>query len=186
MTDPRIAKLADILVNYSLKIGKGEKVLIQDNNPEPDFVRALVRAVHGAGGLAFVALRDKAIERELYIYGTEAQFALQAKFEVDRMREMDAYIGFTSLRNAFAWKDIPSEKMELYNKYIWKKVHIEQRLPHTKWVVLRLSIGIDGAERRHERIEFRRFLFRSPAPWITRKCPRPWIPSRNFCGKPTR
>jgi aminopeptidase len=137
MTDPRIAKLADILVNYSLKIGKGEKVLIQDNNPEPDFVRALIRAVHGAGGLAFIALRDKTVERELYIDGTEEQFALQARFEVDRMKEMDAYIGFTSLRNAFAWKDIPSEKMDLYNKYIWKKVHIEQRVPHTKWVVLR-------------------------------------------------
>ncbi|HWR10755.1 MAG TPA: aminopeptidase [Rectinemataceae bacterium] len=137
MVDPRIRRLADLLVNYSVKVKKGERVLIQDTNAEPEFVKALVGAVHEAGGLAFVALRDKAVERELFLNGAEEQFALQARFELERMKEMDAFIGFTSLRNAFAWKDIPADKMDLYNKYIWKKVHIEQRVPHTRWVVLR-------------------------------------------------
>ncbi len=137
MTDPRMEKLADILVNYSVKLRKGEKLLIQNNNTEPDFVKALVRAVHGAGGLAFVDLKDRAIDRELFRGGPEEQFALQAQFELERMKAMDAYIGFTSLRNSFAWKDIPSDKMGLYNKYIWGKVHIEERVPNTRWVVLR-------------------------------------------------
>jgi len=96
-----------------------------------------VRAIHSVGGLAFVDLKDRAIDRELYRGGLEEQFALQAQFELVRMRAMDAYIGFTSLRNSFAWKDIPSDKMDLYNRYIWKKVHIEERVPNTKWVVLR-------------------------------------------------
>lgn len=137
MVDPRIRRLADILVNYSVMVKNGEKVLIQDTNAEPEFVKALVGAVHTAGGLAFVALRDKAVERELYLNGPEEQFVLQAQFELERMKKMDAFIGFTSLRNAFAWKDLPAEKMDLYNKHIWKKVHIEQRVPHTRWVVLR-------------------------------------------------
>lgn len=137
MTDPRVKKLADILVNYSVKVHKGERVLIQNTNPEPEFIKALVSAVHAAGGLAFVALRDRTIERELYIGGSEEQFELQARFERDRMKEMDAFIGFTSLRNAYAWKDIPSEKMDLYNRHVWEKVHIEERIPNTKWVVLR-------------------------------------------------
>lgn len=137
MTDPRLEKLADILVNYSVKVQKGEKVLVQNNNSEPEFVKALVRAIHGAGGLAFIDLKDRAIDRELYRGGSEEQFALQARFELERMRAMDVYIGFTSLRNSFAWKDIPPDKMDLYNRYIWKKVHIEERVPNTKWVVLR-------------------------------------------------
>lgn len=137
MTDPRLEKLADILVNYSVKVQKGEKVLVQNNNSEPEFVKALVRAIHGAGGLAFIDLKDRAIDRELYRGGSEEQFALQARFELERMKAMDVYIGFTSLRNSFAWKDIPPDKMDLYNRYIWKKVHIEERVPNTKWVVLR-------------------------------------------------
>jgi len=137
MTDQRLVRLADILVNYSIKVGKGQKVLIQNHNLEPALVRPLIAAVHAAGGLAFVDIHDKAIDRALYLGAPEEQFALQAEFELERMRKMDAYIGFTSLRNAFAWKDVPAEQMEFYNKHIWKKVHIEQRVPHTTWVVLR-------------------------------------------------
>lgn len=137
MRDPRLRKLADVLVNYSIKLQEGEKVLIHSNNFEPEFVRALVHAVHEAGGLAFVTLRDKTVERELYSGGSEAQFALQSELELERMKKMDAYIGFTSLRNSFAWVDVPQDKLDLYNRYIWKKVHIERRLGHTKWVVLR-------------------------------------------------
>jgi len=86
---------------------KGERVLIQDTNPEPEFVNALVRAVHKAGGLAFVSLRDKSVERTLYLDAPEEQFELQARLEQDRMKEMDAYIGFTSLRNSLHGKTFP-------------------------------------------------------------------------------
>jgi len=137
MTDPRIRKLAELLVNFSLKATKGEKVLIQDNNLELDFVKALVEAVHDAGALPFVALRDRSLDQALYRRAGPEQMELQARFEVDRMRAMDCYIGFTSLRNQSAWSDMGSEALDLYNRTIMKKVHMEVRLPDTRWVVLR-------------------------------------------------
>ena len=137
MIDSRLARLADILVNYSTKVAPGEKVLIQDNNIEEPFVCALVEAVHRAGGIPFVSLRDKAIDRALYRSASEEQLRLQAKFERDRMREMDVFIGYTSLRNASAWSDMPEDKLDLYNRYITKLVHMEERVPNTRWVVLR-------------------------------------------------
>ena len=85
MIDSRLARLADILVNYSTKVRPGEKVLIQDNNIEEPFVCALVDAVHKAGGIPFVSLRNKAIDRALYRSASEKQLELQAKFERDRM-----------------------------------------------------------------------------------------------------
>jgi Leucyl aminopeptidase (aminopeptidase T) len=137
MVDTRISTLAKLLVGYSLKVKKGEKVLIQDNNIEVEFVRSLVEAVHDAGGLPFVALRDRAIDRALYRRATKEQVELQARFEADRMREMDCYIGFTSLRNQAAWSDMPGSQLDLYNLGIVKKVHMEIRVPKTRWVVLR-------------------------------------------------
>ncbi len=137
MTDPRIRKLADLLVNFSIKAQKGEKVLIQDNNLELDFVKAIVEAVHDAGALPFVALRDRSLDRALYRRASPEQMELQARFEADRMREMDCYIGFTSLRNQSAWSDMPADQLDLYNRTISKKVHMEVRLPDTRWVVLR-------------------------------------------------
>jgi len=137
MTDQRLKKLAHILVNYSIKARKGEKVLVQDTNAEPDFVRALVEAIHDAGALPFVTLRDRSVDRALYRRATDAQLELQSRFEAERMREMDCFIGFTSLRNQFAWADFPADRLDAYNRLVNKKVHMEIRLPDTRWVVLR-------------------------------------------------
>jgi len=36
MEDPRLRKLAQLLVRYSTRVKKGEKVLIENTNIEPD------------------------------------------------------------------------------------------------------------------------------------------------------
>lgn len=137
MKDPRETRLAYLLVNYSCKVQPGEKVLIQNTNTESAFVRELVSAVYDAGGLPFVHLMDREIERVLVSRSTEEQLAIRAAYELEQMKQMDCYIGFTSLRNISAWKDVPQEKIELYNSIVFGTVHMKQRLSHTRWVVLR-------------------------------------------------
>ena len=43
MSDPRVIKLADILINYSLKVKKGERVLI---NSSSELAKPLVLEVY--------------------------------------------------------------------------------------------------------------------------------------------
>jgi len=135
--DSRLEKLAKILVNYSVKVKPGENVLVQDTGVEPAFDRALVKAIHEAGGRAFVSLRDKTLDRALLRDAPPEQVELQARFERERMDEMDCFIGFNAWRNLSSWSDLSGGELDLYNKNIWKKVHIESRLPGTRWVVLR-------------------------------------------------
>ncbi|MBU0935282.1 MAG: aminopeptidase [Spirochaetes bacterium] len=137
MIDTRAEKLAHILVNYSLEVKAGENVLVQATGYEPAFDRALIRAIHAAGGRAFVTLRDKTVDRELLMQAAPEQVQLQAELELERMKKMQCFIGYSAIRNMNAMSDVPGDKMDLYNRNIWKKVHIEQRLPHTRWVVLR-------------------------------------------------
>ena len=137
MIDARLKKLADILVNYSLAVKPGQNVLIQDTGCEVPFARELVRAVHAAGGRAFVTLRDKSLDRALLMDATPEQVELQAELERQRMEKMDCFIGYNAWRNLSSWSDLPGDALDLYNKNIWKKVHIETRLPKTRWVVLR-------------------------------------------------
>jgi aminopeptidase len=137
MVDPRVKKLAHVIVDYSLKVREGEKVLIQNTNAEIPFVNALVEAVHDVGGIPFVALRDRTVDRALYSRAGAEQFELQARFEAERMKAMDCFIGFTSLRNQAAWADMPADKLDLYNGVLNRKVHMEIRVPGTRWVVLR-------------------------------------------------
>lgn len=137
MKDPRIEKLAHTLVTYSINAKPGEKVLIQANNSAPDLIKALVREVYAAGAYPFVSLRDKTIERELYMGATEESMRIRAEIEFAEMEKMDCYIGFTAHENLYALCDVPAEKMELFNTICYKKVHMEQRLNKTRWVVLR-------------------------------------------------
>ena len=137
MVDPRIRKLAHILVTYSVKAKKGEKVLVQDTNAESEFVRALVEEIHDAGALPFVTFRDRRVDRALFERASDEQLELQARFEAERMKEMDCYIGFTSLRNQFAWADMPGDRVDAYNRIVQKKVHHDIRVPKTRWVMLR-------------------------------------------------
>ena len=44
MTDPRIEKLADVLINYSCAVKPGEKMLIEAIDMPHAFTKALVRA----------------------------------------------------------------------------------------------------------------------------------------------
>jgi aminopeptidase len=137
MLDARLEKLARILVNYSVAVKPGDNVLVQDTGIEPGFDKALVKAIHTAGGRAFVTLRDKALDRALLKDAPAEQVELQARFEQERMKEMDCFIGFNSWRNLSSWSDLSSRELGLYNTNIFKKVHIETRLPGTRWVALR-------------------------------------------------
>ena len=137
MLDARLKRLAEILVNFSIAAKRGEKVLIQATNAEAPFVNALVDTVHAAGALPFVSLRDKTVEGALIRGCSVEQMEAQARYELARMKEMDCFIGFTAPRNISAWSGIPSDKMELYNNILVRKVHMEQRVPRTRWVVLR-------------------------------------------------
>ena len=137
MTDPRIETLAKNLVNYSCEIKPGEKVLIEIIGFELPLTKALVKEVYKAGGLPFVTIKNDEIKRALLNGCSEEQIRLMAEFELMRMREMDAYIGIRAGSNANELGDIPDDRIKLYNKLFAMPVHMEQRVEHTKWVVLR-------------------------------------------------
>jgi len=137
MKDPRIEILAQNIMHNSIKVQKGERVLIQNNNVVPEFVKALVRKAYEAGAIPFVSLKDISIERELMLGATEEQLKIRAEIEVAEMKQMNCFIGFRAMKNLYEQADVPAEKMSLYDKLYYEPVHMQQRLNHTKWVVLR-------------------------------------------------
>ena len=136
LIDNRLKKLAQIIVNYSLKVKQGEKVLVKISGIELAFMKMIVDTIYDAGGLPFVMLEDQSLERSLLMKATREQLDIQAEYERVRMEAMDCYIGITGWRNLSALSDVPAEKMELYHSTVWKKVHVDVRLAK-RWVVLR-------------------------------------------------
>jgi len=137
MKDPRVAKLADILIGYSTRIQSGEKVLVEATEIPDDVVTALVERIVQAGGLPFVTLKSNKVLRALYNNATEEQMRLTGEFERVRMEQMDAYLGVRGAENSTELSDVPDDKMKLFRRLWSNPVHSETRVPHTKWTVLR-------------------------------------------------
>lgn len=137
MLDPRIAKLAENLVNYSCEIKAGEKVLIETIGYEVPLAKALIREVYKAGGIPFLTIKNDELRRALLQQCTEEQMNMMASYELVRMKEMDAYIGIRTGDNSNELSDVPDDKLKIFNQLYQKPVHSEQRVEHTKWVILR-------------------------------------------------
>ena len=137
MKDLRIEKLADILVNYSCELKKGEKVLIEASGVPAEMITALVDKVYKAGGLPFVELGDNKVKRAILNGMTEELAKKMAEYDAYRMAQMDAYIGIRGGNNSLELSDVDEEKTQLYGKLYSHPVHHELRVNKTKWVILR-------------------------------------------------
>lgn len=137
MQDQRLEKLADVLVNYSVHLQKGEKILIEAKGIDYMLVNAIVKEVYKAGGFPFVEIYDNRITREIMMGATKESTMLRAKYDSYRMAEMDAYIGIRGGDNSYELSDVPEENMQIDAEFYSHPVHHELRVKKTKWVVLR-------------------------------------------------
>lgn len=137
MQDQRINLLAKNLVNYSCKLKKGEKILIEAKGVDYMLVNAIVKEVYKVGAYPFVEMFDNRVTRELLMGETEELAKLRAKFDGARMKEMNAYIGIRGGNNAVENSDVPEENLQIDSEFYSHPVHHELRVKHTKWVILR-------------------------------------------------
>lgn len=137
MLDPRLERLAEVLVTYSTQVQPGENVLIEAFGIDNPLVKALVDQVHKAGGRPFVNIRDHQIIRQLLMNATEEQIRTWAEFDAHQMTQMQAYIGVRGGQNIYELSDVPDDKMKMYNTIYNHHVHSTIRVKKTKWVVLR-------------------------------------------------
>lgn len=88
--DPRIQKLAQILVHHSARITTGDRVAIEATTAAEPLVRALYREILSAGGNPYPLLKIPQQDRELLTYGADEQIG-----HVDQLRHQ-AYLDFES------------------------------------------------------------------------------------------
>lgn len=136
MQDPRIDFLAKQVIEFSVSLKKGEKVLIDVWDDAVDFATALVKAAQNVGGLPFVNLQSQTVQRAWIMRGTRETFEAWYGYEANRMSDMDAYIVVRKQDNNSELSDVPAAQLNLYNEYSGK-LHYGIRLPKTKWCVLR-------------------------------------------------
>jgi len=135
MHDSRLDQLAKQLVSHSIRLKKGEKVLIDLYDTPTEMGIAMIRAVRAAGGTPFINVLDGKIGRELQMHATESQYEAIANVLMSQMQQMDAYVAFRGSPNITEASDVPADRMKL----VMGKMRpvLNHRVNKTKWVVLR-------------------------------------------------
>ena len=135
MHDPRLDKLAKLLVGYSTRLQRNETVLIEAFDIPDEMTIALIRAAREVGAIPFVQLQRSRVSRELARGATERQLNLGATHELARMKRMDAYIALRGSNNITEFADVPPDQMKLVARKM--RPVTDHRVKQTRWVVLR-------------------------------------------------
>ena len=117
MKDPRIAKLANNLLTHSVKLEKGQTLIISSTAEAKDLVIELVRQTYQIGGFPIVRLSDEEISRAVLMGITEQQSKSMLADITHLFERADAYIGISAGRNEFELADVPMDRKNAHSKH---------------------------------------------------------------------
>ena len=135
--DKRWEKLGDLLVNYSMAVKSGERVMIAmgelDSYP---LVHAIFRACIRAGAFPQVQFLSEELNRQVLIHGNGEQIGWTPEIEAHGMQWADVYFGLRGAHNLDVFWDVPAEKLSLLRKGMGKISTL--RWQNTRWCLLRV------------------------------------------------
>lgn len=158
ITDPRYARLADVLTGYSTALKKGERVLIDAFDIPEAMVIALVEAAYRRGAHPYVQIHHARIGRALALQMSQSQLRFSSRIELQRMKGIQAYIALRGSHNIFETSDVPAAQMKMAGK-IMRPV-LDWRIKKTKWVVLRWPTSAMAQQALMSTEQFEDFYFR--------------------------
>lgn len=133
----KIEKLSSNLINHSVHLKEGEKILIEMLGTDcSDLACELVKQARRIGAIPIFNIIDYKVLKEIILNCNEESINEYAKYNLARMKDVDAYIGIRAA-NPKELDGIAKERMEIYNKYYQIPVHFEERVKNTKWCILR-------------------------------------------------
>ncbi len=111
MTDPRIKKMARVLVNYSLELGKESKVVINSSEAAHPLIKEVYREAIARGSFPEVRALLPGLEEILLKEGSDEQLEYVSPVTMLMAREYDAFLNIGAPFNTRSLSNIPPEKM---------------------------------------------------------------------------
>lgn len=136
MMNEKVRTMAENLIRHSVALQAGENLLIEIFNGGEELAAALIEKAHEAGARPFLHIHQHRLLSALLRGATPEQIKQTAKYEIGRMRDMDAYIAIRAFENDSELSDVPPDSMGLYQNEYNKPIHTDIRIKDTKWCVM--------------------------------------------------
>ncbi|HCW03267.1 MAG TPA: hypothetical protein DGK91_01250 [Clostridium sp.] len=130
MSDVRLDKLADILVNYSAQVKAGDFVYIECSEAALPWMKAVAREAVKAGGHVEYHLTSADVEETLIKYASEEQLKEERFMKKNVLERADVWISAWGGRNTRTLSNIPGDKLKanVQGASSWRKVPIIEKI----------------------------------------------------------
>jgi aminopeptidase len=116
MPDPRITRLAQTLVSYSVAVKPGDTVYLTGEIEALPLIRAAYEEVINAGGLCITNLRDETMSNYALRHGSDAQLTWISPLEEWAVKEANAWIFIRATGNTRSATSIDPSRPALVGK----------------------------------------------------------------------
>jgi len=159
LKDPRINKLAEVLVNYSTRVKKGDVVLITSSGFEAAPLVKELYALCLSKGAKYVEydfiLPD--INRLFYDIATKTQISWFPQHKLDFMKQVDVFIAISAADNSMTMANADQANMIAYSKLL--RPIQDWRVKNTRWVVTRYPTHGAAQEAKMSLDEYEDYVF---------------------------
>jgi len=159
MKDPRIAQFAEILVDYSTRVKKGDVVLINAAGFEAAPLVKELYALCLKRGAKYVeySFSNPEIDRQFYNLANRQQLEHFPQHKLDFYKTLTVYIGISAGENSMVMANARQQAVVAYQKLT--KPLIDQRVKHTRWMVTRYPTHAAAQEAKMSLEEYEDYLF---------------------------
>lgn len=123
-----LKKYADLIVDYSLYLKKGEKVFVNTTTIAEPLLKHLQAAITKVGAHADYFIQFEGQEKSFLANANDEQLTRTNPFKLKAMQEYDAYLGIAAPHDLFETKGISNDKLSIRKKasYEINKVYNER------------------------------------------------------------
>jgi aminopeptidase len=159
LKDPRISQLAQVLVNYSTRVKKGDVVFITASGFEAEPLVKELYVLCLSKGAKYVeydfTLPD--INRRFYDIATKAQISWFPQHKLDFMKQVDVFIAISAADNSMTLANADQSNMIAYSKLL--RPIQDWRVKNTRWVVTRYPTHGGAQEAKMSLEEYEDYVF---------------------------
>lgn len=120
MSDPRIEKLADVLVNYSVAVKPGERVLVSGGIQARPMIEEVVKQVALAGGEPVTRITLETAGYNFLKYGSEEVLSREDEAYLALVKTCDCLISISAPENTKYMTSIDSQRLAMRQKAMMK------------------------------------------------------------------
>ena len=155
----KLKELASLIVNYSIRVEKDERVLITTQSLETrEFVSYLIEEIYKNGGVPCLKINDPILGARLAEKNNEGGIELLKKIQENEVELFDSFINIRYATNDYENKNVSGEMSKKLSQALLPSSDV--RVNQRKWVLLNYPSLLDSYKAKMTSTEFMEFALR--------------------------